>query len=243
MRRRRALRLAGILVVALGVGVGTLAAVRALARSRTVQLSGTLVHRVPTTQPRVALTFDDGPTGAVVDSVLSVLAARGVRATFFVTGRELAEAPDAGRRLVAAGHELGNHTWSHRRMVLVRAATVRAEVEPTDSLIRRAGHRGPIHFRPPYGYKLLALPRHLARTGRTTVMWDVEPDSYAEVAERPERIVRHVLERVRPGSIVLLHVWYPSRATSLAAVGPLVDSLRGRGYQVGTVSELLAGRE
>ena len=235
MRRRTLLVAGGAALAALAALYGA----RALARSRTTQLFGGLVSRAETPERRVALTFDDGPTPAVLDSVLGALERRGVRATFFVTGRELADAPEAGRRLVAAGHELGNHTWSHRRMALVSPATVRAEVEPTDSAIRRAGHRGPIHFRPPYGYKLAVLPWHLRRTGRTTVTWDVEPDSYADVAATPEGIVRHVLERVRPGSIILLHVWYPSRRTSLAAVGPIVDSLRARGYAVGPVRELL----
>lgn len=221
------------------VVVGALAGVRHVARARTFQLFGTLVARVPTAERRVALTFDDGPVAAPLDTLLAALDERGVRATFFVTGRELAAAPDAGRRLVGAGHELGNHTWSHRRMVLVSGETVRAELAPTDSLIRLAGHAGPIHFRPPYGYKLVALPRHLARAGRTTVMWDVEPDSYAEVAATPEGIVRHVLDRVRPGSVILLHPWYPSRRTSLEAVGPLVDSLRARGWTVGPVGDLL----
>jgi peptidoglycan-N-acetylglucosamine deacetylase len=236
--RRGALIVAATSLLAV---VAALAGLRALARSRTVQLHGTIVPRVETAERRVALTFDDGPVAARADTVLALLAARGVRATFFVTGRELAEAPDAGRRMVAAGHELGNHTYTHRRMVRVSDAVVRAELEPTDSLIRAAGHQGPIHFRPPYGYKLWTLPRYLERTDRTTVTWDVEPDSYAEVAATPEGIVRHVLERVRPGSIILLHVWYPSRATSLAAIGPLVDSLQARGYRVGPVRELIPG--
>lgn len=235
MRRRLALIALGALVA---VGA-LLAGVRALSRSRTVQVAGRIVPRVDSAYGRVALTFDDGPTAGVADTLLAVLAARGVRATFFVTGAELARAPGVGRRLVAAGHELGNHTWSHRRMTLVGAGTVRAELEPTDSVIRLTGHRGPIHFRPPYGHKLWALPRYLARTHRVTVTWDVEPDSYAEVAATTEGIVRHVLERVRPGSIILLHPWYPSRRTSLAAVGPLVDSLLARGYRVGTVESLM----
>jgi peptidoglycan/xylan/chitin deacetylase (PgdA/CDA1 family) len=233
---KRALLVASaVLVVALATAIG----LRTLARSRTYQLFGTLVAHVPTTVRRVALTFDDGPVPARLDSVLSVLATRGVHATFFVTGRELAAAPEAGRRLVAAGHELGNHTWSHPHMALVRAATVRVELEPTDAQIRAAGHLGAIHFRPPFAYKLFALPWYLARNGRTTVMWDVEPDSYAEVAATPAGIVNHVLARVTPGSIILLHPWYPSRATSLAAVGPLIDSLHARGYVVGPVRDLI----
>jgi peptidoglycan/xylan/chitin deacetylase (PgdA/CDA1 family) len=226
-----------MLVVGLATGVG----LRQFARARTVQLFGRLVAHVDTPDSVVALTFDDGPVPALTDSLIAVLRGRGVRATFFVTGRELAAAPAAGRALVAAGHELGNHTYSHRRMVLTWPAAVRREVEQTDALIRAAGARGPIYFRPPYGVKLVALPLYLWRTGRTTLMWDVEPDSYPEVAVDPGRIVAHVLARVRPGSVVLLHPWYRTRATSLAAVPLLIDSLRARGYQVTTVRSLLAG--
>lgn len=228
-----------LVAAALLAFAASLYGLRSMARSRTFQLFGTLVAHAPTAERRVALTFDDGPSPTRVDTILALLASRNVRATFFVTGAELAAAPDAGRRLVEAGHELGNHTYSHRRMALVGSGTVRHEVESTDSLIHLAGHEGPIHFRPPYGYKLLSLPRYLERTGRTTVMWNIEPDSWPEVAATPDGIVQHVLERVEPGSIILLHIWYPGRATSLAAVGPLVDSLQSRGYVVGPVGDLL----
>ncbi|HUF27873.1 MAG TPA: polysaccharide deacetylase family protein [Gemmatimonadaceae bacterium] len=232
-------RIVLLAAVALLAVTASLFGLRSLARSRTFQLFGTIVAHAPTPERRVALTFDDGPSLGPIDTILSMLAARDVRATFFVTGAELAASPDAGRRLVEAGHELGNHTYSHRRMALVSSGVVRAEVEPTDSLIRASGHDGPIYFRPPYGYKLWTLPRYLERTGRTTIMWDIEPDSWPDVAATPEGIVRHALERVEPGSIILLHVWYPSRATSLAAVGTLIDSLRARGYGVGPVRDLL----
>lgn len=230
---------AGVGIVVCLAGV---AGVRQLARARSVQLFGSIVDRVDTAERRVALTFDDGPNEGLADSVAAILKARNVRATFFVTGAELAEAPDAGGRLVAAGHELGNHTYTHSRMVLRSPDFVRSEIERTDSLIRSAGHAGAIYFRPPFGYKLVVLPWYLRRTGRATVMWDVEPDSYPDVARTADGIVRHVLERVRPGSIILLHVWYPSRRTSLAAIGPMIDSLRGRGYEVGPVRDLLTQR-
>ena len=216
-----------------------LLSLRLLARARTFQLFGVIVAEVPTRERVVALTFDDGPRDGVVDSLIAVLRARDARATFFVTGRELAESPAAGAKLIAAGHELANHTYSHRRMVLVSQTRIREEIERTDTLLRAAGQRGPIWFRPPYSYKLVGLPRYLASTGRTTVTWSIEPDSHTEVAETSEGIVHHTLRRVRPGSIILLHPWYDSRRTSREAVGPLLDSLQARGYRVETVGALL----
>jgi peptidoglycan/xylan/chitin deacetylase (PgdA/CDA1 family) len=234
-----ATRLVALVMLAVVVLL-VLASIRNLARSRTFQLFGTLVAETHPRERIVALTFDDGPGDVIVDSLVDVLRAHGAHATFFLTGRELAESPEAGAKLLAAGHELGNHTYTHRRMIFVTPGRVRAEVDRTDSLLRAVGQRGPIWFRPPYGYKLFGLPRYLAATGRTTVMWSIEPDSYREVAATPQGIVRHVLDRVHPGSIIILHPWYPSRRTSRAAIGPLVDSLHARGYRVETVGTLLA---
>ncbi|MFN2155349.1 MAG: polysaccharide deacetylase family protein [Anaerolineae bacterium] len=213
-----------------------------LARSPTTQLFGQIVSRVETTDRLVALTFDDGPNAALVDDVLHMLQRLEVRATFFVTGAELAETPGAGRRLVEAGHELGNHSYSHSRMVFVSPTFVRREIEDTDALIRRAGQAGEIYFRPPYCKKLVVLPWFLRQTGRTSVTWDLAPDSGSPQI-RPETIVELVLDHVRPGSIILLHVWYNSRATSRRAVPRLVEKLRAKGYRFVTVGELLAQRE
>ena len=212
---------------------------RALVRSNTVQLFGEIVSRVETTRPLVALTFDDGPTPDVLDEILEMLARRAVRATFFVNGSRLAAHPETGQRLVAAGHELGNHSWSHERMVLKSARFIRREVEETDALIRSAGHSGEIFFRPPYGHKFVMLPWYLWRTGRTTVIWDIEPDSYPDVASSASSIVTHVGERVGPGSIILLHIWFPANRTSLDAVPDLIDEVEKQGFRFVTLSELL----
>jgi peptidoglycan-N-acetylglucosamine deacetylase len=111
--RRSATALGVIALVA-----GALNGLYHLARSTTTQLFGTLVARVNTSERVVALTFDDGPTAALVDEVRTALASRHVRATFFVDGDSVAGAPGVARRLVAAGHELGNDTYLHERMVL-----------------------------------------------------------------------------------------------------------------------------
>lgn len=210
-----------------------------ISKSRTFQFFGGLISRVPTSQRVVALTFDDGPLPGNTEKVIQALAAAGVRANFFVTGESLAENPAEGRRLVAAGHELGNHSYSHRRMVLKSWPFIKSEVERTDHLIRQAGYRGEILFRPPNGKKLLALPYYLRRTGRTTITWDVEPDSYPVVAASSNRIVQYTLDHVRPGSIILLHVMADRRGESRQAIGGIVSGLRQKGYAFLTVSELL----
>ena len=214
-----------------------------VSRSRTFQFFGQLVPRVETSQKVVSLTFDDGPTPEATGHILSALDREHVRATFFVTGAELERNMAEGRRIVAAGHELGNHSYSHERMVLVTPSFVKREVERTDELIRDAGYRGEIHFRPPYGKKLFTLPYYLAKAGRKSITWDVEPESDPEVAANSERIAEHVLSRARPGSIIILHVMYRSRGESLKAVEKIVAGLKARGYSFKTVSELLAAQE
>jgi peptidoglycan/xylan/chitin deacetylase (PgdA/CDA1 family) len=209
-----------------------------LHRSRTFQLFGQIVPRVETRDSVVALTFDDGPTASQAEELLGYLRTNRVKATFYVTGSGVAEQPAVARRLVADGHELGNHTYSHRAMVMRSPGFIRAEVERTDSAIRSVGYRGAITFRPPYTKKLFGLPLYLARTGRVTVTCDIEPESYPAVDGDAERITNHVLERVRPGSIILLHPWYGSREASRRAVPAIVEGLRARGYRLVTVSEL-----
>ena len=124
-------------------------------------------------------------------------------------------------------------------MVFRSPGFIRDEVERTDAVIRAAGYQGPIYFRPPFCYKLVGLPWLLARSGRTSVTWDVEPDSYSDVAASAAGISRHVVERVRPGSIILLHVWHESRHTSRAAIPMIVDALQLKGYRFVTISELI----
>jgi peptidoglycan/xylan/chitin deacetylase (PgdA/CDA1 family) len=214
-----------------------------VSRTRRLQVVGELVTYVDTRDSVVALTFDDGPTPRYTDSLLAVLRRERARATFYVLGGDLARDPALGRRIVADGHVLGNHTWSHARMVGRSYAQIRREVEDTDRQIRLAGERGPIHFRAPYSHKFVLLPWYLHRTGRTNVSWNIEPDGSPETAATVDGIVRHVLDEAHPGAIILLHPWYASRETSRQALPGIIRGLRARGYELVTVPELLARGE
>lgn len=225
--------------LALTVVAGLCFALLELASSRTFQLYGGLVGRVETEEKLVALTFDDGPDATGTPQVLDELRDRDVRATFFLVGRDLEENQDLGRVIAADGHAIGNHTHSHRRMMLVGSDTVASEIERTDDLIRQTGYEGEITFRPPYGKKLVALPRYLDQHQRRTIMWDVEPDSDPDGDADVDRIVEDTVENVRPGSIILLHPHYGGGVSSRAAIGPIIDRLQDDGYRFVTVPELL----
>jgi peptidoglycan/xylan/chitin deacetylase (PgdA/CDA1 family) len=125
-------------------------------------------------------------------------------------------------------------------MIFVSPSFVKEEIERTDELIRAAGYEKTAHFRPPYGKKLFALPFYLSQTGRKSVTWDVEPETFPEVASKTDEIVKHILANTRGGSIILLHVMYDRERKSMNAVKPVIEGLRDQGFQFATVSELLA---
>jgi peptidoglycan/xylan/chitin deacetylase (PgdA/CDA1 family) len=214
-----------------------------LSKSRTFQLFGEIVPRVETERKVVALTFDDGPLNESVDEILGELRKENVKATFFVCGAEIEKNREAAAKLVQAGHELGNHSYSHVRMWFKSPSFYAEEFEKTDALIRAAGHRGPIHVRAPYCKKLVGLPRYFAKSGRIHVTFDVEPETDPKIDADVTRIFSHVVEHVRPGSIVLLHPWYRNRQNSRAAVPLIVKTLKNAGYEFVTVDELLRLRK
>ncbi|MFI6094584.1 polysaccharide deacetylase family protein [Lentzea sp. NPDC051213] len=233
LSRKPTIITASILVVALTAAV----VLWNVSSSRTFQFFGELVHRVETTDKVVALTFDDGPDPAGAQQVLDTLARQEVTATFFLMGRDLDKHPELGRKIAEAGHEIGNHTYNHERMVGVTPATVAREIEDTDQKIRATGYSKDIHFRPPNGKKLFALPHYLSKHNRTTVMWDVEPDSNGTPTK--EQILTGTLNETRPGSIILLHPMYSTREPTRQALEPIITGLKERGFRFVTVSALL----
>jgi chitin deacetylase len=227
------------LLIAFVLLVGILVGLFEISKSRSFQFFGEIVPRVETRQKLVALTFDDGPTSAHTDEILRVLREENVKATFFLIGGELEQNLAEGKKIVADGHEIGNHSYSHVRMILVSPSFVKDEIERTDQLIRAAGYEKPTHFRPPYGKKLFTLPFYLSQTSRKSITWDVEPESFPEIAAKTDEIVKHILANTRAGSIILLHVMYDRERKSLNAVKPVIEGLRSQGFQFVTVSELI----
>lgn len=209
-----------------------------LMNARTFQLLGELTSTIDSDQKIVALTFDDGPNDKT-DHVLHALQQANIKATFFLIGESMEAYPEEARKLVQAGHEIGNHTYSHQRMIFKSPSFIANEIEKTDQLIREAGYEGEILFRPPYGKKLLGLPYYLSQYNRKTIMWDVEPETYPEAAKSPETIVQYVLQHTKPGSIILLHIWHYSKKEQSYIIENVEKGLKEKGYTFQTVSQLL----
>ncbi len=231
-------------VLALGISIVILIAAAFvlwnISNSRSFQFFGEIVPRVETQEQVIALTFDDGPMPQYTDEILAILAEENVKATFFLVGSDIGKHPDEARKIAEAGHELGNHSFSHKRMVLVGPAFVKDEIEKTDELIRAAGYTDkPILFRPPYGKKLFVLPYFLSETGRKSIMWDVESESYTQIKKDPEEIVRDAVASAQNGSIILLHVMHDKERRSMRAVRPIITGLKEKGFRFVTVSEMI----
>ncbi len=232
MKRQRLIIAGATVALLLAAAWGLKAAMQA----RCWAFGAPILCRVATNDKIVALSFDDGPTRAGLDAVLPVLAAHSARATFFLIGSEAEAWPDGVRRIAAAGHEIGNHSFHHKRMIAPFSATYRDEIARTDRAVEAAGAPRPTLFRPPYGVKFTGLAGAVA--GKTIAMWGFE-----EPVARPggaRAYADAVIAAARPGSIILIHPMYASRSVEREALPLVLAGLKARGFHIVSISELVS---
>lgn len=174
-------------------------ALRLLRPLGTTRWLGT-VTRVDTSQPLVALTFDDGPHPDSTPRILDVLERHDARATFFVVGASAVRHPGVIKDIIARDHEVANHTWTHAAFRTLASRTRRNELTRCSEQI---GPEMARLFRPPWGDASLAARVDVLRAGYRVVGWDVHVQDWLDVSA--ETITDRLRRDVRPGSIVLLH--------------------------------------
>jgi len=182
--------------------------------------------------PCIALTFDDGPTPDVTPRVLDVLRAKGVRATFFFIGSRVDAHPELARLVRDQGHTIGSHTYSHSPLFcFLTPNRLRDELARGRDAVRQATGATPRLFRSPVGLRHPLLAPTLQREGLDFVLWSVR--SYDTRSHTVESLRRRIVDRARPGAIVLLHD-RPGRrsAVMLEALPGVIDELLARGYRL-----------
>lgn len=195
---------------------------------------------------KIALTFDDGPDARFTPAILDVLAREHARATFFVVGLHGQEHPDLLRRIVAEGHEIGNHTFTHPNLALVPPAQFDLELGATERLLESETGVRSLLFRPPFAEDVepetpdqAALVARASTLGYYTVGMQIDPNDW----QRPgaQAIVQRTLAQAKAGAgnVVLLHDAGGDREQTVEALPRLIHALRAGGFELVTVSDLI----
>ena len=216
-----------------------------------------LIWSVSTVKPLAALTFDDGPDPELTPRILEVLAEHGVQATFNVMGWNALRHPDLVRAVVAAGHELGNHTWTHQDLAFQSALQTRRQLERGREAIERTAGVRPRFFRPPRGNLTGSAIQSAAELGYDVLLWSVTRGSAG--VGTPASVADHLARTVAPGDVVALHdgigrgTFHPRgpgahelrarRRVEVQALPAAVERVLGQGLRLVTVSALLAAGE
>lgn len=192
------------------------------------------VYQGGTSEPRIALTFDDGPNPDFTLRTLELLARYGARATFFLVGKRIDAYPELARAIVDAGHEVANHTYSHPNLAKLTSQEALQELDLANQALERATGLRTYLFRPPGGNYTTGLVQDLAKAGYLTVLWTANTADYSQPGVT--EISRVILQGARPGAIILAHT---GAAQTLESLPYVLEALRQKGFRFVTVGELL----
>ena len=202
---------------------------------------GKNIVRLNTDQRIVALTYDDGPNPPYTERLLEVLAKHNVKATFFMIGNRIERHPETVNRVIAEGHQIGNHTYSHPLLGFLPPFYVQREIERTDVLLRQQGIIGETVFRAPLLTRFLPVAWVLAKGNRAHISCNVW--SWDWTTQNPDKITETVLKKTNLGSIIVLHDGKAenrnaNRSGTIEATDRLITALKRDGYRFVRLSDV-----
>jgi peptidoglycan-N-acetylglucosamine deacetylase len=194
---------------------------------------------MPNQEKVIALTFDDGPWPETTEAVLKTLKEEKIKATFFVIGQPLQSFPEIGKKIVADGHVIANHTmhhWYHNMSPLV----AQREIEDTAKIIKSVLGVETEYFRPPGGALKNGLVAYAESKKNSVLMWSVDTGDSRPKRPSPEQMIKTTLAQATPGGIVLMHDGGGNHGNTAKALPEMIRQLRAQGYTFATIPDLLA---
>ncbi|MFY9983708.1 MAG: polysaccharide deacetylase family protein [Chthoniobacterales bacterium] len=188
--------------------------------------------------PYIAMTFDDGPSAETTPRLLDILKQRNLKVTFFEIGQNAERNPAIVKRILAEGHEIGNHSWTHPQLSKLSDERVTEEITKTQDAIKNASGSGytPTLLRPPYGAITARQKEWIEKQfGLSIIMWSVDPFDWKRPGESV--IEQRILAGARPGAIILSHDIHKQTVDAMPAT---LDALIAKGFKFVTVSQLIA---
>jgi len=206
---------------------------------------GKVYTRASVSEKEIALTFDDGPNEPYTSQILDVLKAENVQATFFLIGKNVELYPDVARRIVAEGHVIGNHTYSHNANHAVYPHYYR-DIRRAEEVIYQTTGVIPDLYRPPHGKKSPWELEAIKKEGYTPILWSIAVRELS--GKSADVLAEQIIKRARPGAIILLHDGYgtqhdlprANKEITVEAVRIIISELKAQGYQFVTVPQLLS---
>ncbi len=201
---------------------------------------GSLIHHGPRASDEVAITFDDGPNPPYTLQISGILDRYGVKGTFFTVGKAVDARPDVSKALLDDGHLLGNHSYNHDAFRWLDPRY--PELDETQAAFKRTLGVCPALYRPPHGSHTPFMAKVVEDRGMKMVTWDVSAADWA--TSDGALVAKRVLEKTKPGSIILLHDGIDGnigadRGVVLRALPLILDGLRERGLKPVTLDKLL----
>jgi peptidoglycan/xylan/chitin deacetylase (PgdA/CDA1 family) len=193
---------------------------------------------LPNNEKVIALTFDDGPWPETTEKILATLKQEKIKATFFMIGQPLISYPEIGKKVLADGHAIANHTmhhWYNKMSPLV----AQREIEDTAKIIRETLNVETEYFRPPGGVLNNGLVAYAESKKQSVLMWSVDTGDSHPKRPSPEAMIKTVMAQATPGGIVLMHDGGGNHDNTAKALPEMIAKLRADGYKFVTIPELL----
>ena len=190
---------------------------------------------VNTREKCIALSFDDGPTGLRTNRVLDILRENQIEAAFFCIGENIPGREEQLKRIVAEGHVVGNHSYSHHHYFdLFSSRKMLLDLQKMSQICQEITGLSPLFFRPPYGVTNPNLKKAVMQAGFISIGWSIR--SYDTVIRNEDRLLKRILSSLKPGAILLLH---DSSETTVMLLPQLLKAIHEKGYRIVRLDKMI----